>query len=1028
MQCKSYLPGYYSMRDVNEDTSSSRWSLYYCDKNLPNGQFCNGFLPRVIPDMHAGYDKDTFKQTILEQDAVFKNQVHELHRLYRIQRDLMDEIKRSELHKHKMPVEQSLSLNPMTSQMLSEDSWKWDFPNFPLGNSVSIGPSDLCANNTPCFIKGKSAQASPIQSHSGRCSKDCEILDFRPSKVRRKMLDLQFPADEYIDTEEEVQFQYEKVPESSSSKGNIKFEPDSGVKLFVGFNGNDKKSNSSSRVMKELADLNEPIQVEEVSTPASANFLGEETYHDKFQSLGISAERKPQFVGMTMEILQKSCHESANGILSNQLLHSKGRAKEWMSRMLEAGHNKSKQKSIYQDDRPEMLKLPSQPHGMFNKDSEPSMLLPKDQIKGDFMREKTVYGPERSRELSNYNQHSVPLVASQLHSSFPTVPSDMSFSWAHSVLSKEKSSMTLSQKPLTIQTCLSSPTSLSKYPQSSNLAFGSIMSAQNGFCGGSSSGSKEQPICIGSDHMNCEHHDYVAPERLMGYGSGKFFNTSTHVDVKSEGDMDLNAVLSSSSSNGAIPHQGPDVFDGEGKHEDHGAVIHWLRAIHWSQETETRKVLNQNSGQNITSASSACDDLEVKRTETSKCLSSKKILGVPIFEKPCISKNDVSSFTVCTPLLTRQHEFEEVKNSKMKVQIPDINLTDPADTESGTQIAADAVVEKGTDSNVPSFKNQFDLNSCVSEEEALSTPIVPIHNAKTTTDIDLEVPAFLEIDQEILPPMEEESAEKQSEKPVESLDHRAEDSLGELVKIAAEAIVAISSTSDQSQLGDTTHIGQTETLPNPFHWFVDVAFACLDELQNKSSKVSMGRKNGDGTNFSSHRMDYFEIMTLRLTEIDVEEEYPPKPQIQDDSKVEEMETTSVRNRPRKGQGRRGRQRRDFQRDILPGLASLSRHEVTEDLQTFGGMMRAMGHSWQSSSARRTANRNVCNRGGKLRSVGSSIPTIMPSTVCVPLVQQLSNIEVGLEDRSLTGWGKTTRRPRRPRCPPGNPLASLPVAQ
>ena len=72
---KSYFPGYYSMRDLNEDSSSSSWPICYGDKAISNGQYYNGFMPRTAMDGYPGYGKDALKQTMLEHEAVFKNQV-----------------------------------------------------------------------------------------------------------------------------------------------------------------------------------------------------------------------------------------------------------------------------------------------------------------------------------------------------------------------------------------------------------------------------------------------------------------------------------------------------------------------------------------------------------------------------------------------------------------------------------------------------------------------------------------------------------------------------------------------------------------------------------------------------------------------------------------------------------------------------------------------------------------------------------------------------------------------------------------
>ncbi|KAL1556662.1 hypothetical protein AAHA92_12254 [Salvia divinorum] len=86
---------------------------------------------------------------------------------------------------------------------------------------------------------------------------------------------------------------------------------------------------------------------------------------------------------------------------------------------------------------------------------------------------------------------------------------------------------------------------------------------------------------------------------------------------------------------------------------------------------------------------------------------------------------------------------------------------------------------------------------------------------------------------------------------------------------------------------------------------------------------------------------------------------------------------------------------NFQKSVLPGLASLSRHEGTEDLQMFG------------------------RNGGARRRRRAVVESIQPAIVCTPLIQQFSSIEACLEDRSLTGWGKM-----RQRCPAGNPPTAL----
>ncbi|XP_057947984.1 uncharacterized protein LOC131143727 [Malania oleifera] len=1075
VQCKSYLPGYYSMRDLNEDCNSGSWPLYYGEKTLANGQYCNGFLPRTVADAYTGYNKDVVKQTMLKHEAIFKSQVSELHQLYGIQKDLMDEIRRKGQHKQRIQVDPSLSSSPMASQAPSEDYRKWHFPNFPLGNSVCARSSVSSAENIPSplsFVKGKNVQNDQIPSQSGGCSKDSELMESRPSKVRRKMFDLQLPADEYIDTEEEQQLADEKAPELLSyPPGNCKIVSESGVKLFLAGNGktdcqgNALRSTPCLGHVNNLADLNEPIQVEEASASASVDFRSHAACHAEVQNHEICAKPKSHFLGLPKESLPKSHYESNNGTLSNLQLESKVNSNEWFSCMLEAGYKKGNQKLISQGYPEEKLNLLSQPKVKSNKSHEPSTLLPADPSKGDLWREMAVFGLEISerRDHSNYN-HAAPAVASHMHGSLAFISSsDLGKSLSESVLSREKPSGSLSSRLNTAAT--SSKSSQLSYHcheilgdkwnlnnnSRSDPAYGGELPDQNGFYHGSSSGSKGQPLffpSVGFDNMKYSNYNNIASEHHISHGSAKYFNGSNCMDLKSEKDMNLNVVLSSSSSNAAVPQQGLEVIDGKRKHENNLTALPWLRvnptkneatnsrrdlttvelsffqgaSSQWSNKTEIGNNHNPNFAQNIAVASSACD-VEAQRIEMGDCPNSRKILGVPIFEKPYISKNESSAVKSPSASILHNQEGGDIENNRGN-GVLDINLAcDPMFPDSSRQVAADILVlEKETNSKVSGFRNHIDLNLCISEDEASLTVSVPVCSVKSATGIDLEAPIVPEIDEDILPA--EESSGKQQEIPVQSPEQKVGDPLDELVTIAAEAIVAISSSGQNNQVEDMGCNAHEASLPNPLYWFVEVVFSPRSDLESKFSTVLRG-KDGENEEFSTDGMDYFESMTLKLTETNVEE-YLSKPQIADSLKAEETGTTLLSNRTRKGQARRGRQRRDFQRDILPGLASLSRHEVTEDLQTLGGLMRATGHSWQSGPTRRNATRNGCGRGRR-RAAVSPTPTVAVSTVCtpLPLVQQLTNIEVGLEDRSLTGWGKTTRRPRRQRCPPGNP-PSLPL--
>ncbi|KAK6242686.1 hypothetical protein SCA6_008075 [Theobroma cacao] len=1074
VQSKSYLPGYYSMRDLNEDSNSCSWPLYYGDKTLTNGQYYNGFFPRAIADAYPGYDKDALKRTMLEHEAIFKNQVSELHRLYRIQRDLMDEIKKKELQKSRIPIEPSLSSSPLASQITTEDPHKWHIPSFPVANSVCARPSisGVADSHSPLSsVKGSSIQAGPFQPQNGGNSKDVEVLECRPTKVRRKMFDLQLPADEYIDTEEAEQFRDDTASGMSSylPNGNGKIGPESGGKLLhgdvgkTGQQGDASRSDQCLRGTNSLADLNEPVQIEETNGSAYPELLGHDPYHGGRE---LPAKPKQELLGLPKGISVNSHHQSDNRSINTIHFENNGNARGFFSHVFEAGHTKSNSMSVSQGFQPEKLPVSSQQaQVLFDKAHDPPTFLLTDQSKADLSRDRMLHClevPERNREISN-NSHPESIMTSNVPSLNPFASSDMVKPWSHSVSSWEKPSSSLSQKSISVQTppYLNSSGPFSKSsvisPQSNgifgekwqvssnsrlNPGFGSELPNRNGFYYGSSSASKETGIrfpSISYEYLNCSNDSKGASEQFPTHGSTKPYNCSNSVDMKSTNDVNLNVVLSNSSSNEPVSQRGPQI-DGGRKHEDRLPGLPWLRAKpackneatsagrdlnvgelsfsqsspkHSTNKNETGNCFSQIFTQNMKSVSFS-NNVEASRSEISECLHNKKILGIPIFDKPYVSKNE-SSYT--SPYVSVPQPSEGEAENKGRNRLLDINLPCDVNVPDVSQdvVAEDSATEKEPDTKLSSFRHQIDLNSCVTEDEASFVASVPITCVKMTGGIDLEAPLVPEPEDVI---HGEELLEKARELPLQSAQSKDDFLQDELIKSAAEAIVAISSSGEYSHFDDVNRYSSETSMTDPLNWFVETISSFGEDLESKFEALLRG-KDGDRDESSSEEIDYFESMILNLEETK-EEDYMPKPLVPENFKVEETGTTSLLTpRTRKGQGRRGRQRRDFQRDILPGLASLSRHEVTEDLQTFGGLMRATGHSWHSGLTRRNSTRNGCGRGRR-RSVTSPSPALAAATTCAPLMQQLNNIEVGLEDRSLTGWGKTTRRPRRQRCPAGNP--------
>ncbi|KAG8654190.1 uncharacterized protein LOC110615491 isoform X1 [Manihot esculenta] len=1070
VHCESCFPGYFSMRDLNEDSNSCSWPLYYGDRAFTNGQYYNGFLPRTITDVYPGYDKDVVKQTMLEHEAIFKTQLCELHRLYRIQRDLMDESKRKELYKNRMPIETSLSSSPLASQITSEDARRWHIPGFPLGNSVCGGPSTSCTEDmhSPLSsIKGSSAQASPLLSQNGGTPKDMEILDSRPTKVRRKMFDLQLPADEYLDTEgEQVQLRDENVCGISNYLSNRNHNVATATSGKTNCQGDAFQSESCLKSKNNLADLNEPIDVED--TNGSANdLLGCTSSHCEIQEHELATKPKSQFLGFPKEVLLNHHHGSNNGIASDLYLQNNVKGKLWFPHMLDSGNSNNNIKSPSQSLQPEKLPSSSQPlQVLSNKNNEPATLFHTDQSKVDQLRERTSCGSElsgRNNEVSN-NNLPVSDVASHIPSQYAIDPSsDLSNCWSWSGSSRDKLGGSLSQKSMSVQMHLNlnSSATLSRSSQSStqshgvfgdqwnynsssasNLRVGTEMPDQNGFYHGSSSGSKDLLIRFppgNRDFLNYNSASDAAQE-LIHHGLEKLYKSSNCVLSKSAQDVNLNAALSNSSSTKMTSQKGLEVIDLERNHEDHHVALPWLRTKpdreaeavsagvdlnmggfsdlqsslkQLSDKREAGRIPNQTVVQNMKSA--PCSNVfEASRIEARDSSSCRRILGFPIFEKPDVSKIESSSLP--SPSVLHPQPSQEVENNR-KIRALDINLPcDPAVPDCFQQTVAEVLTEKEKDTQVANVRYEIDLNSCITEDESSLVPSAAGANVRMISGIDLEAPAVPETEEEIIPG--EECLAKAHAAPSELAQHKTESPPDEFVRIAAEAIVAISVTGHNHQV-DATHNPSEASMTDSLHWFVEIVSSFGEDLE---SKFAVLEAEGDSRDKEGPSLeDYFESMTLKLTETK-EEDYMPKPLVPEDLKLEETGRTLLPTRTRRGQSRRGRQRRDFQRDILPGLVSLSRHEVTEDLQTFGGLMRASGHIWNSGLTRRSG----CGRGRRRALASSSPPAVIASEPCTPLIQQLNNVEVRLDDRSLTGWGKTPRRPRRQRCPPGN-AAALPLS-
>ncbi|KAK8942979.1 hypothetical protein KSP39_PZI009607 [Platanthera zijinensis] len=162
------------------------------------------------------------------------------------------------------------------------------------------------------------------------------------------------------------------------------------------------------------------------------------------------------------------------------------------------------------------------------------------------------------------------------------------------------------------------------------------------------------------------------------------------------------------------------------------------------------------------------------------------------------------------------------------------------------------------------------------------------------------------------------------------------------------------------------------------------------------------------------RFDFFELMTLQLEEMAPEKLWCRTREVENTELDKWSKASILLAKPRRAQGRKRRQRKDFQKDILPSLATLSRRETIEDLRAIGESMKASGLSWQVGTGRRKARRigAQLRANQKRRRINDSaaIPIVQinpPSSFSV--ADDIDNPEFEVDRHDMIGWGRTTRR-------------------
>ncbi|KAJ9163567.1 hypothetical protein P3X46_023218 [Hevea brasiliensis] len=903
-----YFPGFCSTRDLNLNASCSIWPSNNVDEISKNGHYFNGNLAPQFPDHYLTY-KEKLKQTMLQHEAIFRDQIHELHRLYNRQRELMEEMKRIKFYGHHLQLE-----TPQSNQIFSEAS----FECFQRTHKVSalswLNPacsqsSILVAENNQNhlnYVEGKILQDgfSTFQNEGSR--KETALLESKCKKVGKRTLDLELPADEYIDSEQEESLAGETAsPEVSCypMKNIAEDVQKSVVEPFHGINDGNlvfQDYNVSqapfSRKTKCLADLNEPIKLEEETNPESNVFLGPVADLREIPCQDLSAKRNSDVQSQPKETVQNIQTRVDPEAFSSVLHLDKDESRqECLSDNDEAVQSSGEMNSFPARICTEKLSASSK-----DVEIEQASELATSHLlnlnSGKLHRERKDFGLESNPEKT---------ASARKHTSTELIPLDDVKTYdSSSVSSWRKHTCELVRAPIAIpwfnpvQLIRSSKFRSPEIPGDKSCC-GINLEFRSTFC----SASAQSSFCNSDNEFVSEDSD--TRKHIKG-----------SVDPKLTRDIDLNSMSPNCSS---------DV------------------AVHTIWITEGEEKCKESTG-----------GLALHRTNPAHIVNSNKSLHL------------------------------------------DYSMPD-----SGEQLTKNDLVFGSKHDNISSgFGFHVDLNSCINDEDSSPMPTL-------STEIDLQAPASPE-NKETSPPGGE-SDENQLEMPCELPKQESRDLLEDLITVAAETIVSMSSSQVQTYTEIMTSKPAGASQNDPLYWFSKIASSVVDDPESEFGVVLSFKNTDHHDENLSDGIDYFEAMTLKLKETKVEQ-FCCKASI---LKEEAASSPSLPILPRGRTRRWGQQRKDFQSEILPSLASLSRYEITEDLQAIGGLIEA---AHQNTDARRTG-RNGWTSGRRRRFSVSSVKA--ETSLCALSKQQTTNGEHSIKESSLIGWGKITRRRRGQRCPASN---------
>ncbi|KZV33302.1 hypothetical protein F511_05425 [Dorcoceras hygrometricum] len=499
------------------------------------------------------------------------------------------------------------------------------------------------------------------------------------------------------------------------------------------------------------------------------------------------------------------------------------------------------------------------------------------------------------------------------------------------------------------------------------------------------SGENDDPLVTVSNTSSIISKNYLVNCKDVGNGiAGKYFKNVDETNARPTENSERDSE-NSQKFQMVGPQHNLAFTDSRSNLENPNGVLTWFLKTP-QQSSEPKKEANSSYFMNLDSLQNYSNEFFKKTERTGgsfPTLRAKPETSEPMAVQIADNKipRTIIGFPICNAL-------QAVKNPNSGCNISKVNCSFIDSGGRKEQLEIEKIVlQKRFNNCISGLRHDIDLNLSSEEEDAPPAPSVPTAIVKiATTEIDLEAPASIESEAD-MSPTEVDSTE------VEVPPRRSEPSNEEYDRIAAQTIISFSS-SGKKNSNEVAREPLDNTSTDCLKWFAEKILSNSVDTMTRVSSVQNGMCDAD--ELIPHGMDLFEFMTLKLE--DTKEHYSYRPIELNNTSDEETK------RSRKGLSSRWRQLKDFQKDILPGLVTLSRQEVTEDLKTFEGLqLKVEGR-----------NSPINGRGRKRLRVLATSP--VSRSVYSAIALQPTCPKLGLEGGNILRWGIRTRRLPRQRCP------------